>query len=78
VAWAAFQAAVDGFARAGLRWYRARTLREWGEAHLARGEPADRERARELLHEAVTEFEAMGIPYYAEQARGALAKNPGF
>jgi hypothetical protein len=59
-AWSAFADAADGWARMGVRWYRARTLQEWAEAHVARGEPGDLERARELLREAQAAFEEMG------------------
>ena len=73
-AWSAFADTADGWARMGMRWYRARTLQEWAEAHLSRGEPGDRGRAGELLNEAKAEFEAMGAPIYAEQARAQLHK----
>jgi tetratricopeptide (TPR) repeat protein len=68
-AFAAFEAAVDTMGRADLRWSRARTLVDWAEAHLARGESRDRERAVKLLREAETEFEAMGAPIYVERVR---------
>jgi 3-methyladenine DNA glycosylase/8-oxoguanine DNA glycosylase len=73
-AWSAFADTADDRARMGMRWYRARTLQEWAEAHLSRGEPGDRERAGDLLSEAKAEFEAMGAPIYAEQARARLHK----
>ena len=63
----AFEAAAGELARAGMRWLRARLLREWAEAHLSRGGPEDWERARELLLEAKAEFEAMAISFYAAQ-----------
>jgi tetratricopeptide (TPR) repeat protein len=69
---AAFEAGVDALGRRKLRWHRARTLIDWAEAHLARGEAGDRERAFELLREAEAEFEAMGAPFYAERIRGRL------
>lgn len=37
-----------------------------------RGQPGDEARARELLGEALTMFEALGMPLYAKQARAAL------
>jgi hypothetical protein len=64
-AWASFAYVVDQLTRAGARWYRAQVLRDWAEAHLARGEAGDAERARELLHQVIAEFEAMGAPIYA-------------
>ncbi len=69
---AAFEATVDSLGRTNLRWYRARTLIDWAEAHLGRGEPGDRERAEELLREAQAEFEAMGAHGYVERVRGRL------
>jgi hypothetical protein len=56
----------------GKRWYRAQTLREWAEAHLSRDEPGDRERATELLGEALALFEEMNVPKYAERVRKRL------
>ncbi len=65
----AFESLVGEYRRAGARWRVARTVREWAQALLARGGPGDREQAHSLLAEAATEFEAVGAPYYAEQAR---------
>jgi tetratricopeptide (TPR) repeat protein len=69
---AAFEATVDTLGRTNLRWRRARTLIDWAEAHLARGESGDRERAEELLREAEAEFEAMGAHGYVERVKGRL------
>jgi tetratricopeptide (TPR) repeat protein len=69
---AAFEATVDAQGRTKERWYRARTLVDWAEAHLARGESGDRERAEELLREAEAEFEAMGAHGYVERVKGRL------
>jgi tetratricopeptide (TPR) repeat protein len=66
---AAFESLVGECRRLGMRWYTARTLGEWAEALLARGEPGDREKTCALLAEAATEFEATGAPFYADQAR---------
>jgi tetratricopeptide (TPR) repeat protein len=71
-AWDNFDSTATSWARIGYRWYRARALREWAEAHLTCGKPGDRERARELLREAEAEFENMGVSYYAAQARALL------
>jgi hypothetical protein len=68
----AHAAAAETMARVGMRWFRARTLRAWAEAHLAQGEGEDILRARELLGEAAEEFDAMGAPFYAAQARERL------
>jgi hypothetical protein len=71
---AAFETTVDTLGSRKLRWSRARTLIDWAEAHLARGESGDRERAGELLREAEAEFDVMGAPIYAEQVKGRLEK----
>jgi tetratricopeptide (TPR) repeat protein len=69
---AAFEATVDTLGRRNQRWRRARTLIDWAEAHLARAEPGDRERAGELLREAAAEFEAMGAPLYVQRVKARL------
>jgi hypothetical protein len=69
---AAFKAATGIFARYGARWYWARFRLDWADAHAARGEPGDRERARELLQQSQAAFEEMGIPRYAQVARDRL------
>jgi predicted ATPase len=73
----ALHAAADGSARSGARWYWARVLWERGEVHLLRGGRGDRERARELLHEAKAEFEGMGVPIYAAQLKERLKQIEG-
>jgi hypothetical protein len=69
---AGFEATVDAMGPMKLHWYRVRILVDWAEAHLARGESGDRERAIELLREAEAEFEAMGAHGYVERVRGRL------
>jgi predicted ATPase len=69
---AAFEAGVDALGCGKWRWYRARTLIDWAEAHLARGESGDHERAQELLREAEAEFEAMGAHGYVKRVKGRL------
>ena len=64
----AFEGLVGECRRIGARWYAAWFTREWVEALLARGEPGDRAQALSLLGLAAAEFEAIGAPYYAEQA----------
>ena len=68
----AFETTVDALGRRKMRWQRARTLIDWAEAHLTRGESGDHERAGELLREAGAEFEAMGAPVYVERVKGRL------
>ncbi len=54
--WAAamdfFRASSEVLVRSGGRWWRARGLLDWAEAHATRGQPGDRQRAAELLREA--------------------------
>jgi serine phosphatase RsbU (regulator of sigma subunit)/class 3 adenylate cyclase len=69
---AAFESAARRHARLGVRWWWARALQEWAEAHGARGEPADLERARALLREAQALYEELGTPYYARQVESRL------
>jgi serine/threonine protein kinase len=69
---AAFERAVDVLGQRQLRWQRTRTLVDWGEAYLARGEPGDRERAEELLREAEAEFGAMNGHGYVERVKARL------
>jgi tetratricopeptide (TPR) repeat protein len=68
----AFETVAGALDNRNLRWQRARTLIDWAEAHLARGEPGDRECAGELLREAEAEFEAMGAPMYVERVKQRL------
>jgi hypothetical protein len=69
---AAYEAATAIHARYGARWYWVRWLLDWAEAHAARGEPGDLERARELLRDAQTAFQEMGIRRYAAVAQDRL------
>jgi hypothetical protein len=69
---AAFETLAGIHERLGWRWRRARALLDWAEAHLARGQAADIERARDLLQDAQMAFEEMGIPRYAAVARDRL------
>jgi hypothetical protein len=69
---AAFEAEAEALDDRNLRWQRARTLTDWAEAHLARGESGDRRSAGKLLRQAEAEFEAMGAPIYAGQVRARL------
>jgi len=70
---AAFELAAGLEAQMGRRWNHAQTLREWAEAHISRHEPGAVERARELLREALSEFEAMNVPKYATLVRERLS-----
>jgi tetratricopeptide (TPR) repeat protein len=69
---AAFEAAVGILDHFGVRWYRARWLLDWAEAHVARGQATDIEQACALLLDAQTAFEEMGIPRYVALAQNRL------
>jgi len=69
---AAHEAAAELFARYGLRFHWARFHLDWAEAHAARGEPGDRERAQELLRETQAAFEEMGSSCYVVVAQERL------
>jgi tetratricopeptide (TPR) repeat protein len=71
-AWTAFEEAVEVVTSYKANWYRAKWQLEWAQAHLQRGETRDRERAKELLQSARSEFEAMGVGTYVEQATKLL------
>ena len=73
----AFKATYDSLGHVKARWYQARILIDWAEAHLARGEPGDRTRAGQLLQEAQAEFEAMGAQGYIERVKARLAQLGG-
>ena len=67
-----FEQAAEVAAGCGMRWYRAHTLMEWAEASIAGGQAGAP--ARALLEEARSEFEAMGVPIYAEQIGARLSE----
>jgi adenylate cyclase len=69
---AAFETLAGIHERLGWRWRQARVLLDWAEAHVARGQAADFERARDLVLNAQMAFEEMGIPRYAAVAQNRL------
>jgi tetratricopeptide (TPR) repeat protein len=69
---AALEASAATNARLGVRWCWARGLLDWAEVHVARGEPGDRARARELLRQSQAAFAEMGVPRYATVAAERL------
>ncbi|MGH2621815.1 MAG: serine/threonine-protein kinase PknK [Anaerolineales bacterium] len=75
-AWGHFDNHIEQLATMGLRHGRALALREQAEAHLARGEPEDGGRARELLEQARAEFESMGALAYVDKISAQLKELP--
>jgi tetratricopeptide (TPR) repeat protein len=67
-----FEQAAADISEVGFRTTHATTLRDWAEAHLARGEPGDTEQATELLGEALTEYEEMGATGWVERVQARL------
>jgi serine phosphatase RsbU (regulator of sigma subunit) len=61
----AYEKAAAISSQLGLRWHRAQHLKDWAEAHMGLGRPADLERGQALLREAHSAFDEMGSPYYA-------------
>ena len=59
-----YETAVRILAQQGICMEWAQVLREWAAAHIARGEPADYKRAKELYQEALTMFRELGNTYY--------------
>lgn len=59
-------------AKLGEQWYRARILVEWADMFIARGEPGDGERARDLLRDALSAFEEMPAPGYVALVKDRL------
>ncbi|HRQ40873.1 MAG TPA: protein kinase [Chloroflexota bacterium] len=68
-----FAQAVQSAEAIGARWFQADITRQWAEAHLARGEADDRQRARELLQQCESAFAAMQNEYALARVRALLA-----
>jgi serine phosphatase RsbU (regulator of sigma subunit) len=69
---AAYEAAARTYTRLGMRWWRARVLQEWAEAHWARGELTDLEQARTLLQQASSLFAELGVSAYVKSVEERL------
>lgn len=69
---AAYAEVLGVLDRAEMRWYQARATLDLSEVHLARGEPGDQARAWELLNEAETRFEQLGVPRYVQWVRNKM------
>jgi len=55
-----------------LRWHAARIQAEWAEMLARSNEPGDLQRAREMMSDAATRFEQLGVPKYAALMRAQL------
>jgi tetratricopeptide (TPR) repeat protein len=65
--------AIAGYAtKTHRRWLWARTLRDWADLHIARGEASDLQRAQALLREARAVFEEMGAEGYVTMVNARL------
>jgi tetratricopeptide (TPR) repeat protein len=71
-AFAAFDTLVKTTVRLSAPWYQAKGLVEWAQAHLARGEPQDIPRARDLFLEALAIYKRLEIPVYAARVERNL------
>ena len=71
-AWAEYDNTIELPVLMEYPWFKADTLKQWAEAHLARGEAGDRSRARELLEESLTMFEDIGATGYVEKVEAQL------
>jgi len=60
---------AESYRKAEYRWRYAQTLRDWAEACVKASQP---DVAKDLLEQAVTEFESMDLRLYAEQVRQRL------
>jgi tetratricopeptide (TPR) repeat protein len=72
------EAIASTWMRMGRRSAWGRTLQDWAEIHITRGEPADIERAQALLREARATFQEIGASFYVslidERLRGLRAR----
>ena len=71
-AWSAVEHSLGYLDEVGLRWYKAKMLRAWAEAYLRRDQPGDRERARQILEEALAICREMDVPKYASLVQSQL------
>jgi serine phosphatase RsbU (regulator of sigma subunit) len=69
---AAVEQLAEGLDKVGRRWFWALAVREWAEIHVARGEPADLERAQTLLRKVRAAFAEMGSTFYAQRTEVRL------
>jgi tetratricopeptide (TPR) repeat protein len=65
-----FESALEMNERMGARPWLAHTQLDYGSMLLARSAPGDRERAGELLTEAISTYEQLGMSVWTDRARG--------
>lgn len=58
--------------RLNTRWYQARVLHEWGQAHSMRGSPGDADRAITLTRQAIKTYQALRLPRYVSRLEEEL------
>ena len=72
-AWSDYGDLIDLLATKKLRWFRTLTLVDLAEAHLARGEAEDREKAIQFLKESLEEFKDMGAGGFVKKVEDQLS-----
>ncbi len=72
-AWSDYGDLIDLLATKNLRWFRTLTLVDLAEAHLARGEAEDREKAHQMLLESLEEFKDMGAEGFTKMVEDQLS-----
>jgi len=73
-AWESAETTLLLLEKYSFRWYRARLLLDWGIAYHQRGREGDLQGAETRLKEAISEFNEMGIPRYADAALDYLKR----
>jgi tetratricopeptide (TPR) repeat protein len=71
-AWVNYDALIKLTTEHNLRWYQNWVMVEWAEAFVARNDPGDREKALEMLGEALREFEDMGADGFVKMVEEQL------
>jgi tetratricopeptide (TPR) repeat protein/predicted Ser/Thr protein kinase len=71
-AWLTYDELMKWTTEKGLRWHTNRILFEKAEAFLARNDPGDMEKARQMLEKALSEFEVMGADGFAQMVAEQL------
>jgi tetratricopeptide (TPR) repeat protein len=72
-AWMTYERLIDLGTKYGFLWHSNRVRVDWATALLARGEPNDKEKARQLLETAISEDRKMGADGFVQMAAEQLA-----